>query len=248
MGTGALMGAAKKDKEKAAKLAAHVMKANPESIEFKEGHAVDRDSGKKIPLWQIGNIAWVNNALLPEGMEPGLVAIYFWKPDFGFPDERWRLNQTLTYSYQSHAAVIEMDPETGKFKILKYAIVDDCGKQINPMIVEGQVHGAAAHGIGAAMYENFEYDDDGQLKSSTLVDYLVPTALEIPDLMTESMETPSLFAPRGIKGVGEGGGTPISAIANAVEDALTPFGIEISDSHQNPQRIYELIVAKRKKA
>jgi len=247
MGTGALLGAAKKVKEKAAKIAAHVLKADPESIEFKEGHAVDRDSGRKIPLWQIGNIAWVNNVLLPEGMEPGLVAIHFWRPDFGLPDEKWRLNQTLTYSYQSHAAVIEMDPETGKFKILKYAIVDDCGKQINPMIVEGQVHGAAAHGIGAAMYENFEYDEDGQLKSSTLVDYLVPTALEVPDLVTESMETPSLFAPKGIKGVGEGGGTPISAIANAVEDALTPYGVEISDSHQNPQRIYELIVKKRKK-
>ncbi len=248
MGTGALLGAAEKIKVKAAKIAAHVMKTDPENIEFKEGHAVDRDSGKRIPLWQIGNIAWVNNVLLPEGMEPGLVAIHFWKPNFTLPDEKWRLNQTLTYSYQSHAAVIEVDPETGKFKILKYAIVDDCGRQINPMIVEGQVHGAAAHGIGAAMYENFEYDADGQLQSSTFVDYLVPTALDIPHLVTESMQTPSLFAPKGIKGVGEGGGTPIAAISNAVEDALRPMRIEVTESHQNPQRIYASIAASRDKS
>jgi 2-furoyl-CoA dehydrogenase large subunit len=246
MGTGALLGAAKKLKEKVALIAAHLMKTEAENIEFREGQVVDRVSGKKIPLWQVGNVAWVNNVLLPKGMEPGLVATHYWKPDFSLPDEKWRHNQTLTYSYQCHAAVIELDPETGKFKILKYAVVDDCGRQINPMIVEGQVHGATAHGIGAAMFENFEYDEDGQLQSSTFVDYLVPTAMDIPDLTTASIETPSLFAPMGIKGVGEGGGTPISAIANAVEDALGPFGIEITDSHQNPQRIYQLIKGKRR--
>ncbi len=246
MGTGALVGAAKKVKEKAAKIAAHVMKTNPERIEFREGDAVDKDSGKRIPLWQIANIAWVNNVLLPEGMEPGLVAIHYWKPDFGLPDEKWRHNQTLTYSYQSHAVVIDLDRETGKFMVLQYAIVDDCGRQINPAIVEGQVHGAAAHGIGAAMFESFVYNGDGQLQSSTLVDYLVPTATDIPHLITESMEVPSLFAPKGIKGVGEGGGTPIAAIANAVEDALRPLGVEVTDSHQNPQGVYKLIREKRR--
>ncbi|MDA4127758.1 MAG: xanthine dehydrogenase family protein molybdopterin-binding subunit [Thaumarchaeota archaeon] len=244
METGALLGAAERVKSKAAKIAAHLMKTEAGSIEFKEGNAVDRTTGKKVPLWQIGNVAWVNNVLLPEGMEPGLVATHFWKPNFGLPDEKWRHNQTLTYSYQCHAAVIELDPETGKFKILNYAISDDCGRQINPMIVEGQVHGAAAHGIGAAMFENFEYDSDGQLKSSTFVDYLVPTALDIPAMVTSTMETPSLFAPKGIRGVGEGGGVPLSAIANAVEDALTPYGVEITDSHQNPQHIYQMIKRK----
>ncbi len=245
MGTGALLGASKKVKEKAAKIAAHVMKTDPEKIEFRGGDLIDRESGKKMPLWQVGNIAWVNNVLLPEGMEPGLVATHYFKPSFGLPDEKWRLNQTLTYSYQSHAAVIDLDPETGKFKVLQYAIVDDCGRQINPMIVEGQVHGAAAHGIGAAMYESFVYDGDGQLQSSTLVDYLVPTALDIPHLVTESMQVPSLFGPKGIRGVGEGGGTPLSAIANAVEDALRPFDVEVTDSHQNPQELYRMIVEKR---
>jgi len=241
MGTGALLGAAAKLKTKVARIAAHLMKADPADMEFKDGNVVDRKTGNKVPLWQVGNVAWVNNVLLPEGMEPGLVATHYWKPDFTLPDEKWRLNQTLTYSIQAHAAVIELDPETGKFKILKYAVVDDCGKQINPMIVEGQVHGATAHGIGASMFENFEYSPDGQLQSSTFVDYLVPTALDIPDLITASMETPSLFAPKGIRGVGEGGGVPLSAIANAVADALQPYGLEITDSHQNPQHIYRMI-------
>ena len=119
--------------------------------------------------------------------------------------------------------------------------MDDCGNPINPVIVEGQVHGAAAHGIGAAMFENFEYDEDGQLKSSTFVDYLVPTALDIPHLMAQSFVTPSLFAPKGIRGVGEGGGSPLGAISNAVEDALSPFGARITDSHQNPQYLYQLM-------
>ncbi|MHB8566033.1 MAG: xanthine dehydrogenase family protein molybdopterin-binding subunit [Nitrososphaerales archaeon] len=242
MGTGALLGAATKIKEKIAKIAAHLMKTKPENILFRNGNVADSVTGKEIPLWRIGNVAWVNNLLLPEGMEPGLVAIHIWNPPkFTLPDEKWRHNQTLTYSYQCHIAAMEVDLETGKPKILRYAIVDDCGKKINPMIVEGQVHGAAAHGIGAALFESFEYDADGQLMSSTFIDYLVPTALEIPNVITTSIETPSLFAPKGIKGVGEGGCTPLAAISNAVEDALTPLGVKIRDSHQNPQRLYAMM-------
>lgn len=243
MGTGALLGATAKIKDKVARIAAHLMHSKPEDIEFKEGNVVDRKSGNKLPLWQVANVAWVNNTYLPKGMEPGLVAIHFWKPEFALPDSEKRHNQTLTYSPQTHVCVVELDKETGKFKIVRYAIVDDCGNQINPMIVEGQVHGAAAHGIGAAMYENFEYGQDGQLMSSTFVDYLIPTALDIPNLNTQSFTTPSLFAPKGIRGVGEGGGSPLGAIANAVEDALAPFGVTILDSHQNPQLLYQLITS-----
>lgn len=241
MGTGALLGASKKLKEKVSQIAAHLMDTRAENIELSDGNAVDQPSGKKIPLWQIANVAWVNNVLLPEGMEPGLVAIHYWKPSFTLPDEKWRLNQTLTYSYQTHIAAIELDPETGKFRVIRYVIVDDCGRQINPLIVEGQVHGAAAHGIAAAMFENFEYDENGQLMSNTFVDYLIPSAVDMPHLITSSIETASLFAPKGIRGVGEGGGTPLGAISNAVEDALVPLGIKITDSHQNPQQIFKLI-------
>ena len=113
--------------------------------------------------------------------------------------------------------------------------------------MEGQIHGAAAHGIAAAMFENFEYDAEGQLQSSTFIDYLVPSAVDMPGLITGHLETASLFAPKGIRGVGEGGGTPLGAISNAVEDALAPFGIEIRDSHQNPQHLYEMMHSKKKR-
>jgi carbon-monoxide dehydrogenase large subunit len=241
MGTGALLGATEKLKGKVSEIAAFLMHTTKESIEFKGGNVRDKNSGSELPLWQIANVAWVNNTLLPKGMEPGLVVTHYWRPDFTTPDSKWRLNQTLTYSYQTHAAVVEVDPETMKFKILRYAIVDDCGRQINPMIVEGQVHGAAAHGVGAAMFENFEYDENGQLQSSTFVDYLVPTANDVPNFLTSPIETPSLFAPIGIRGVGEGGGSPLGAISNALDDALLPLGIEITDSHQNPQLIHKVV-------
>ncbi len=241
MGTGALLGATKKIREKAARIAAHLMNSAPEKIEFHNGYAQEMGTGRRISLAQIANAAWENNLLLPEDFEPGLVATHFYKPPFSMPDSKNRLNQTLTYSYQSHAAVIELDQETGKFQILDYAIVDDCGTQINPMIVEGQIHGAAAHGIGAAMLENFEYAEDGQLQSSTFIDYLVPSALDIPEMNTSSITTPSLFAPKGIRGVGEGGCTPIGAISSAVENALSQFGVTITDSHQNPERVFNLI-------
>ncbi len=247
MGTGALLGATAKIKDKVSRIAAHLMHSDPEDIEFKEGNLVDRKSGNKLPLWQVANVAWVNNTYLPKGMEPGLVALHIWKPEFTVPDAQKRHNQTLTYSPQTHICAIELDPETGKFRILRYVIVDDCGNQINPLIVEGQVHGAAAHGIGAAMYENFEYAEDGQLQSSTFVDYLVPTALDIPHLHTQAFITPSLFAPKGIRGVGEGGGSPLGAISNAVEDALAPFGVTIHDSHQNPQMLYQLLTQQKKR-
>lgn len=241
--TGALLEAAAHVKAKAGAIAAHMMRASPENLNFIDGTVVDRASGKSVPMWQVANLAWSNNQLLPEGLEPGLVALGLWKPVFkpAFPDEKWRISQTLTYSYQCHAVVVDLDGETGKFRILKYVIVDDCGRQINPTLVEGQLHGSAAHSIGASMFENYEYDSSGQLMSSTFVDYLVPTSTDIPELLTHTLVTPSLFAPKGLRGVGEGGGAPLSAIAGAVEDALSPFGIEITDSHQNPQLLYQAI-------
>ncbi len=155
MGTGALLGASKKLKDKVAKIAAHLMNTKAEDIELREGEAVDRPSGKKIPLWQIGNVAWVNNVLLPEGMEPGLVATHYWKPNFTLPDEKWRLNQTLTYSYQTHIAAIKWTRRRASLE--SYDRDRDDSRQMNPLTWEGQVHGALAHGIGAAMFENFEY-------------------------------------------------------------------------------------------
>jgi 2-furoyl-CoA dehydrogenase large subunit len=157
------------------------------------------------------------------------------------------LNATLTYSYQAHACVVEVDPETGKVKILDYAVVDDCGVPINPGIVEGQVHGSAMNGIAAALYEEYVYSKDtGQLLSSTFMDYLFPTTLEIPDIKVDHMISPSPFTELGTKGVGEGSLVPLGSIAGAIEDALSPLGVVITDSHNPPERIYRMIKAAKK--
>jgi CO/xanthine dehydrogenase Mo-binding subunit len=128
---------------------------------------------------------------------------------------------TVTWANGAHAAVVEVDPDTGEVRVLRYAVVHDCGRVINPVIVEGQVRGGVAQGIGGALYEELAYDEEGQLVSGTLADYLVPTAGEVPRIDLEHMETPSPLNPLGLKGVGEGGAIPGPAvIANAVEHAL----------------------------
>jgi carbon-monoxide dehydrogenase large subunit len=132
---------------------------------------------------------------------------------------------TVTWSSGAHAAVVAVDAETGVVEVLRYAAVHDCGREINPMIVAGQVHGGVAQGIGAALYEEVLYDEDGQLLNATLADYLVPTAVETPSILVDNLETPSPLNPLGVRGVGEGGAVaPPAAIANAVEDALVGFG------------------------
>ena len=136
------------------------------------------------------------------------------------PDvERKFGNLTLTYAAQIHVAVVEIDPETGYYEIVDYAAVDDCGKRINPQIVEGQVMGATAQAIGAAMHEIFEYDEDGNLLTPNFYDYHVPHALDMPPLATGAIESPSPFTPLGTKGMGEGGGAGIHAVCAAIQDA-----------------------------
>jgi 2-furoyl-CoA dehydrogenase large subunit len=137
--------------------------------------------------------------------------------------------------------VVEIDEETGEVKILEYAAVDDCGKRIHPQIVEGQVHGATMLGIGAALYETFEYDEQGQLQQSSFYDYHAITALDAPDVKTGDIESPSPFTPNGAKGMGEGGGAPLHAICSAIQDALTDRDAVVSDSHNPWERVWALV-------
>jgi 2-furoyl-CoA dehydrogenase large subunit len=244
-GLSAAYGAARKLRGKVLKIAAHLLKVKPERLVLENGQIYARGNKEKsLTLRRIARTAYGNNPDLPADMEPGLYSTYVYRPPFKAPDKNKRGNLTLTYSYQSHGVVLEVDPETGKIQVLKYVIVDDAGRVVHPKIVEGQVHGSCAHGIGAALYEEYKYDVDGQLLTSTFMDYLAPTASDTPPFEVEHMETPSLTSPLGTKGVGEGGGTPLPAIANAVEDALRPFSVEVNESHLTPEYIRTLISAK----
>jgi 2-furoyl-CoA dehydrogenase large subunit len=156
--------------------------------------------------------------------------------------ERQFGNLTLTYSTQVHVCVVAVDPDTGDVEILDYAICDDCGTRINPQIVEGQVHGAAAHALGAALHEAFVYDDDGTLLTCNFYDYHAIHALDTPTMRVGSIESPSPFTPLGTKGLGEGGGGGLHAVAAALQDAVRQAGgAVVNDSFNPPERVWRLL-------
>jgi 2-furoyl-CoA dehydrogenase large subunit len=170
-------------------------------------------------------------------------ARFVFRPQFQVPDKEKKFgNLTLTYSMQIHACVVEIDPETGVYEIVDYAAVDDCGLRVNPKIVEGQVMGATAHAIGAAMFEVFAYDEEGNLLTPNFYDYHVPHTLDMPPLKTAAIESPSPFTPLGTKGMGEGGGGGIHCIGAAIQDALRASGGAIVTSSHNPyHRVWEML-------
>jgi CO/xanthine dehydrogenase Mo-binding subunit len=171
-----------------------------------------------------------DGAVLAQGEEPGLEARGFFAPD------------RATWASGQHAAIVEVDPATGDLKFLRYVVVHDCGVIINPTIVEGQIHGGVAQGIAGAFYERLHFDDSGQLINASFMDFLMPTAVEVPRIEIAHIETPSPLNPLGVKGVGEAGTIPVAAlVAEAVEDALAPFGVRVREMPLSPGRIRELI-------
>ena len=228
------------------RLAAGVLQADgPDDIVLEGGFAKRADNPEAaLPFFAVGAIINANNAAIPEQLRDiTLNKRYVYVPPFELPDlERKYGNLTLTYATQVHVAVVEVDPETGVYELVDYSAVDDCGTRIHPQIVEGQVMGAAAHGIGAATHETFTYDDDGNLLTPNFYDYHVPHAMDLPPLKTAAIESPSPFTPLGTKGMGEGGGAAIHAICAALQDALKAAGAPIvSDSCNPPNRVWELI-------
>ena len=170
-----------------------------------------------MTLAEIAGAAYVPENL-PEGMEPGLEETTFYDPEnFVFP-------------FGAHACIVDVDAETGKVDIVRYVAVDDCGPAINPMLIEGQIHGGIVHAIGQALYERIHYDEDGQLVTGTFVDYALPSAADVPSFETDRTETPSPVNSLGVKGVGEAGTIAASpAVVNAVIDALRPLGVTFID-------------------
>jgi 2-furoyl-CoA dehydrogenase large subunit len=246
-GLGAAMGGAEKLRAEIVKLAAFALEAEEDEIELEDGSAQVRgDAERAIPFIGIANLVYSNVAALPPELADSvsLNCRHVYRPPFQVPDPDTKTgNLTLTYASQTHACAVEIDEETGQVTILDYAVADDCGRVINPQIVEGQVHGATAHGIGAALYEAFEYDEDGQLLQSSFYDYHAVTSLDVPPIKTSHVETPSPFTPNGAKGMGEGGGAPLHAICSAIQDALDDDAPIVSDTHNPWERVYDLLHA-----
>jgi CO/xanthine dehydrogenase Mo-binding subunit len=251
-GLSAVHGAAQLLKAEMKKLAAFALQANEDELEFgsgKQGPEIRvRGSEKAIPYIGLANLANVNTAVVPDGLRSiTLNCRYTWRAPFHVPDVARKYgNLTLTYSSQLHIAVVEIDKDTYIPKILDYAAVDDCGTVINPMIVEGQVHGATAHGIGAALMENCAYDENGNMLASTFSDYTPITAVNMPNLKYGHLETPSPHSYSGAKGMGEGGGAPLHCLSAALQDALFQEGIVIDESYNNASTLYELIQKNRR--
>lgn len=223
--------AAKDVRQKVFKLASQVMEAAEEDLELVDGEVrVKGAPSKSISLADLAAEANPLRGAVKPGAEPGLEATNYFGPDRG------------ATASGAHAMIVEVDPETMMIEIKDFAVIHDCGRVINPLIVEGQVHGGVAQGIGDSFYEKLEYDEYGQLLNGSFMDFLIPTSLDVPSVKVGHEETPSPLNPLGIKGAGEAGAIPVGALfAQALEDALQIEGLEILEIPLSPSKLWELV-------
>jgi aerobic carbon-monoxide dehydrogenase large subunit len=219
-------------KEKLVRAASHVLEAAVEDIDVSDGHVFVAGTDRSLTFRELAKAVYSEMGRLPPDAREELEVTKTYDPVFG------------TTSSATHVAALEIDPKTYKVTIHRYVVAEDCGRVINPMIVEGQVHGGVAQGIGAALYEEVVYDDTGQLLTASLADYVIPSAGEVPSIETIHLDTESPSTLGGFRGMGEGGtiGAP-AAIANALADALAPLGIEVFELPMTPERLFRLIEA-----
>ena len=249
-GLSAVHGAAQKLKAEMQRLAAFALNTKEDDLEFGTGAQGPEiratRTGKSMNYWGLANLVNANSASLPaELYEITLNCRYVWRAPFKVPDTKKKYGSlTLTYASQLHVAVVEVERDTFIPRILDYVAVDDCGTVINPPIVEGQVYGATAHGIGAALMENCVYDEVGNMLTSTFSDYIPITALNMPKVKYGHIETPSPHSYSGAKGMGEGGAAPIHTISAALQDALFANDIIIEDSFNNADSLFRAMAAK----
>ncbi|MGH7353727.1 MAG: xanthine dehydrogenase family protein molybdopterin-binding subunit [Candidatus Rokuibacteriota bacterium] len=219
-----------------ARAAASLLEASPADVEIEDGRAFVRGSPRSAV-----DLSRVIQASIPTFARPGAVA-----PDF--EAAAYHHVPTVTYASAVHVAVVEVDPDTGSVRLLRYVVAHECGRVINPMIVDGQVHGGVAQGVGGALMEDMAYDAEGQLLSGSLMDYALPKADDLPAIETVHLEFPSPRNPLGMKGLGEGGAiSPPAAIANAVDDALAPLGVRVTATPLAAWRVREAIEAARRR-
>jgi CO/xanthine dehydrogenase Mo-binding subunit len=249
-GLSAVHGAAQKLKAEMKRLGAFALGTGEDDLEFGTGaqgpELRAKSTSKSINYWGLANLVNANSAALsPELYEVTLNCRYIWRAPFKVPDKQKKYgNLALTYSSQLHIAVIEVERDTFIPRILDYVAVDDCGTVINPPIVEGQVYGATAHGIGAALMENCVYDAVGNMLTSTFSDYIPITAMNMPKVKYDHIETPSPHSYSGAKGMGEGGAAPVHTVSAALQDALFAEGVFIDDSFNNADRLFRALVRK----
>jgi 2-furoyl-CoA dehydrogenase large subunit len=246
MTMGALERATQSLKAKVLEVAGSLLDASPSRLRLCEGRVCDNQGDRSVSLRDVARAAYRDTLSLKKGLEPGLHAHAFYEfPTFGVPDKEGKMNMAATYGNSAHIAVVEVDPESFVVRVLKYFAVHDCGRLLNPAVVDGQIVGGVVQGIGSALYEAITYSDDGQPLVQTLADYCLPSTQEAPPVVVEHTETPSLFSELGAKGMGEGPMIPVTAaVANAVEDALYPLGVRITRSHLTPEYLWSL--AKKK--
>ena len=233
---GALVLAARRVREKITAIAAHMLEAAGPDLTIEAGTIAVRGApGRAVTIAEVADLAHrPSGGTLPPGVDPGLEATQYYDPP------------PATFSNGTHVAVVEVDPETGQVAIVRHVVVEDCGRIVNPMIVDGQTHGAVAQGIGNALFEDFAYDDGGQPLTTSFLDYVIPGTMEVPPIDIVHMETPPATSVTGFKGMAEGGTIgSTAAVANAVADALAPLGIEVRELPLTPDRVHRLIKEKR---
>ena len=214
-------------KEKIKKYGAMLLDCD--DVSFADGKCIDNKSGKSKTLAEIAGASY-RAMKLPPNTQPGMVATHFWEPP------------NFTFPFGAHIVVSEVDRETGEIAIQRYVAVDDCGRVINPLIVDGQVHGGVAQGLGQALFEHAVYDETGQLITGEFMDYAIPRATRVPWIESAHTETPSPVNPLGVKGVGEAGTIGCSpAVVNSVVDALSPLGVRHIDMPLTPEKIWRLV-------
>jgi carbon-monoxide dehydrogenase large subunit len=227
---GAATLAAKEVKDKIIRAASHLLETGPEDLVVEDGKVAVVGTDRALTFRQLARAVYLEMGRIPAEQREELTSTKTYDPVFG------------TSATAAHLAVVDIDPQTYEVKVERFIVAEDCGRLINPMIVDGQVHGGVAQGIGAALYEEVVYDDQGQNLTASLVDYIIPTATEVPSIEVVHIEADSPTTLGGFRGMGEGGtiGAP-AAIANAIADALSPLDAEVFELPVSPERLFRLI-------
>ncbi|MBI2318840.1 MAG: xanthine dehydrogenase family protein molybdopterin-binding subunit [Betaproteobacteria bacterium] len=240
---GAVIMATKKVRDKVLKIGAHMLGVPEGEVRLKDGAVCSAAEAKKsAPFKDIATVAYKQILLLPKGVEPGLKEVAYYKNEIAKMPGKEDFNVQMTHSNSVHAAVVEVDVESGMVSFRKYVIAHDCGRHINPGIVDGMAIGSTVHGIGTVLLEEFIYDENGQILTTSFVDYMKPLAVGLPRFELTHLESPCPTSLLGTKAVGEGGAIgSLAAIANAVEDALAPFGVKVTSLPITPEKVMRAI-------